>query len=288
MLDIKCDISLGSLHKKFHVCYSNKIKASSVVSESMFSPFRRLMDIFRERGATAPEKALSLKELGIPEAFGRMRPPVPPDIDPIIRIGNKYYLSEERSAKFTNHAGFPSPVRKWIQHTAKVPKGFLRYRVLHRLKEQPMSGAELTSALEDETDGRWRPKPGSIYPLLKSLLQDGLTRELSDTDGRTRRYELTDKGLQFLEDEIDSSGELREKIEQGFSPFPGPFSRIFERLDKMPPSILNLFDTLQILSLVIMSDPSPEVLEELSKAAERFSAAVEKIRKNVESREQVD
>ena len=254
----------------------------------MFSPFHRLVDTFRERGATTPENALSLKELGIPELFRHVKPPVPPDIDPIIRVGSKYYLSEERLAKFRDQVGLPSVVEKWIQHTAKVPKGFLRYRVLHILKEQSMSGAELTSAIQEETAGRWKPKPGSIYPLLKSLLQDGLTQELPDSDDKTRRYELTAKGLQFLETEIDSSGELREKIVQGFSPFPGPFPHFFERLDTLPLPILNLFETLQALPVVIMSDPSPEVLEELSRAAERFSTEVERIRKKVEAREQLD
>jgi DNA-binding PadR family transcriptional regulator len=258
------------------------------MKEIMFSPFRRLVDAFRERGATTPEKATSLKELGIPELFQHVKPLVPPDINPIVRIGSKYYLSEERLAKFRDRGGFPSVVQKWIQHTAKVPKGFLRYRVLHILKDHSMSGAELTSTIEEETAGRWKPKPGSIYPLLKSLLQDGLTRELPDTDEKTRRYELTEKGLELLEREIDSSGELREKLVQGFSPFPGPFPQLFERLDTLPPPLLNLFETLQTLPVVLMSDPSPEVLEELSEAAERFSSAVERIRKKVESQEQVD
>jgi DNA-binding PadR family transcriptional regulator len=274
------------LRGKSHICYSNKIKASTVGNRNMFSPFRRLMDIFRERGATTPEKALTLKELGIPEAFERMKPPIPSDIDPIVKIGNRYYLSEERLAKFRDRVGFPSPVRKWIQHTAKIPKGFLRYRVLHKLKEQPMSGAELTAALEDETDGRWRPKPGSMYPLLKSLLQDGLTRELPDADGRTRRYELTDKGLEFLKNEIDSSGELREKIEQGFSPFPGSLPQILERLDELPPSLVDLINTLQLLPVVLMSDLSPEALEKIAQAAKRFSAAVEQAHKEVQLQEQ--
>jgi DNA-binding PadR family transcriptional regulator len=249
----------------------------------MFSPFRRLVDTLRERGATTPEKALSLKELGIPEAFGHMRPPIRSDINPIVQVGNKYYLSEERLASFRDRVGFPSPVRKWIQHTAKIPKGFLRYRVLQKLRERPMSGAELTSVIEEETAGRWKPKPGSIYPLLNSLLKDGLTQEISPADGKTRRYELTAKGLQFLETEIESSGELREKFKQGFSPFPGLFPPFFERLDALPPAILNLFQTLQILPIIIMGDPSAEVLEELSKAANRFSNEIEKIRKKVES-----
>jgi len=44
-----------------------------------------------------------------------------------------------------------------------VPKGFLRYQVLRLLKEKPMSGSEIMSEIEEETDGNWRPSPGSIY-----------------------------------------------------------------------------------------------------------------------------
>lgn len=254
----------------------------------MFSPFRRMIDTFRERGATSPEKALTWRELGFPERLEHLKPLIPPDVDPIVRVRNRYYLSEERLDIFIERVGFPSSLHKWIQHTAKVPKGFLRYRVLHKLRERPMSGAELTLTISEEMFGRWRPKPGSMYPLLKSLHRDGLTRELPGIDRRTRRYELTDKGIQFLESEIDCSCELREKIEQGFPPFPPPFFEAFERLEKIPSSIRDLFQTLRTIPLVIMSDSSTETLEELSRAAEKFSAELERIRKKVESRDQVD
>jgi len=246
----------------------------------MFSPFRRIVDTFRERGATTPEKALTWKELGLPEKLEHVKPPIPPGMDPVVRVGNKYYLSEERLAVFREQVGFPSPMREWLQHTAKVPKGFLRYRVLHKLRERPMSGAELTSAIGSELGGGWKPRPGSMYPLLNSLHREGLTRQLSDSDGRTRRYELTDKGIEFLESEVDSCGELREKIEHAL--FPGPFLQDSNHFEEIPPSIRNLFQTLPVLPMVIMSDPSPETLKELSDAAERFTAAIEKARKKIE------
>jgi hypothetical protein len=117
-----------------------------------------------------PEKALTWKALGLPEDLEHITPPVLPDNFPIVRIGKKYYLSEDRLEVYRKEGGFISPIRKWIQHTAKVPKGFLRYQVLYKLKKHPMSGAELTSAIEEEMEGRWKPKPGSMYPLLKNLL----------------------------------------------------------------------------------------------------------------------
>ncbi|MFW9893390.1 MAG: hypothetical protein ACFFFO_14375, partial [Candidatus Thorarchaeota archaeon] len=88
----------------------------------MLSPFRRLIDTFREKGATTPEKALTWKELGLPEEFEHMSPPIQPNKSPIIRKGNKYYLSEKRLEVFMEEFGHAiDPLRKWIQHTAKVP-----------------------------------------------------------------------------------------------------------------------------------------------------------------------
>ncbi len=266
---------------------ANKIKPSSITPPFMFSPFRRIVDTFRERGATTPEKALTWKELGFPERLEHVKPPFPPDMDPIVRVGNKYYLSEERLALFQERVGFPSPMRKWLQHTAKVPKGFLRYRVLHKLKEHPMSGAELTSAIGAELDGRWKPRPGSMYPLLNSLHREGLTRQLSDSDGRTRRYELTDRGIEFLESEIDSCSELREKIENTLLPLPRLLLQDSEHSEEIPPSIRNLFQTLPVLPMVMMSDPSPQTLKELSDAAESLTVAIQKARMRIESRKTV-
>ena len=259
------------------------------MSNIMFSPFHRIIEAFRERGATTPKKALTWKELGLPEELELMNPPIQPDKSPIVQKGNKYYLSEERLETFRKEFGQAiDPLKKWIQHTAKVPKGFLRYRVLHKLKERPMSGAELTTAIADEMGGRWKPKPGSMYPLLKHLLQDGLTRELSDEDGRTRRYELTERGHKFLDDQVDQSGELREKIDLGFTPFAPPFLPMLNHRKEIPPSLQNLFKTLLTLPMVIGSNPSPEILKELAKAADRFTKELEKIREKAASAGPVD
>jgi len=253
------------------------------MSRIMFSPFRRIVDTFREKGATTPEKALTWKELGLPEELELMKPPIQPDKSPIVQKGKKYYLSEERLEAFRKEFGQAiDPLRKWIQHTAKVPKGFLRYQVLHKLKEHPMSGAELTAAISEEMGGRWKPKPGSMYPLLKFLLRDGLTRELSNDDGRTRRYELTERGQKFLEDQVEQSRELREKIDLGFTPFPPPFLPMLGHHEEIPPSLRNLFKTLLTIPVVIGSNPSPEVLEELAQAADRFTKEIEKIRNKLE------
>jgi DNA-binding PadR family transcriptional regulator len=90
--------------------------------------------------------------------------------------------------------------RNWMRHTAMVPKGFIRYHVLEALNEKPMSGSELMDQIEKHTGGTWKPSPGSIYPLLSYLQDNGYIKELP-TDNGLKRYELTltGKGAQKIQ-----------------------------------------------------------------------------------------
>lgn len=91
--------------------------------------------------------------------------------------------------------------RHWSRRTSSVPKGYLRSRVLKMLNEKPLSGAEIMREMEDKTNMRWKPSPGSVYPLLSWLLDSGYTKELADSEAGVRRYELTEKGKKFLEED---------------------------------------------------------------------------------------
>ena len=70
-----------------------------------------------------------------------------------------------------------------------VRRGMLRPWVLSMLTKEPKNGAELMDEIEKMSWGRWRPSPGSIYPLLEGMVQDGLVRKREDG-----RYEITEKG----------------------------------------------------------------------------------------------
>ncbi len=70
----------------------------------------------------------------------------------------------------------------------------LRMWVLSLLQRGPKNGAEIMNAVEEMSQGWWRPSPGSIYPLLESLVQEGLIAKRDDG-----RYELTATGRQAME-----------------------------------------------------------------------------------------
>jgi DNA-binding PadR family transcriptional regulator len=70
-----------------------------------------------------------------------------------------------------------------------VRRGMLRPWILSMLAKAPKNGAELIDEIERSSWGGWRPSPGSVYPLLDGMVQDGLVRKKEDG-----RYEITDKG----------------------------------------------------------------------------------------------
>jgi DNA-binding PadR family transcriptional regulator len=104
-------------------------------------------------------------------------------------------------------------VRHWMRHAAMVPKGFLRYQLLKKLNQKPMSGSEIMSDLENETKGYWRPSPGSIYPLLAWLQDQNLIKEAEQTEPGIRRYTLTDSGRASLETERQSREEINKHMQ---------------------------------------------------------------------------
>jgi len=68
----------------------------------------------------------------------------------------------------------------------------VRPAVLALLLERPMHGYEMIQELESRTGGIWRPSPGSIYPTLQLLEDEGLI--VAETSGGRKAYTLTDAG----------------------------------------------------------------------------------------------
>jgi DNA-binding PadR family transcriptional regulator len=68
----------------------------------------------------------------------------------------------------------------------------VRAAVLALLAERPMHGYEMITELETRTGGVWRPSPGSVYPTLQLLEDEGLI--VSEESGGRKRFTLTDAG----------------------------------------------------------------------------------------------
>ena len=81
----------------------------------------------------------------------------------------------------------------WFGRGNQIGRGGVRVALLSLLAEQPMHGYQMMRELADRSRGSWRPSPGSIYPVLQMLEDEGLVRATAQADGR-RVYELTEAG----------------------------------------------------------------------------------------------
>jgi DNA-binding PadR family transcriptional regulator len=94
--------------------------------------------------------------------------------------------------------GFPGP---GFGRGPRVGRGDVRSAVLALLAEQPMHGYQMIGELAERSDGEWRPSPGSIYPVLQLLADEGLVRA-EESEGR-RVFHLTDSGRAYVEARAD-------------------------------------------------------------------------------------
>src|SRR5438034_11828670 len=81
-----------------------------------------------------------------------------------------------------------------------APKGLLRYYILHKIVQKPIHGYEIIQDIDSKTEGAWRPGAGSLYPILKKLVSEGLIKaEPEPSNEATRRvYQITPKGDESL------------------------------------------------------------------------------------------
>jgi DNA-binding PadR family transcriptional regulator len=74
----------------------------------------------------------------------------------------------------------------------KVGRGDVRTAVLRLLAEEPRNGYQIIQELTERSGGVWRPSPGSVYPALQQLEDEGLVRA-EEKDGK-RVFRLTEAG----------------------------------------------------------------------------------------------
>jgi DNA-binding PadR family transcriptional regulator len=72
-------------------------------------------------------------------------------------------------------------------------RGDVRAAVLALLVERPMHGYEIIQEINARSGGYWRPSPGSVYPTLQLLTDQGLL-SMEGGPGSKRQYALTDEG----------------------------------------------------------------------------------------------
>ncbi len=99
--------------------------------------------------------------------------------------------------------------RGWSRHMRgggpRARRGDIRAGILALLAEEPMHGYQVIQELESRSGGRWSPSPGSVYPTLQLLEDEGLVvRE--EGEGK-RVYSLTEEGRTKAAELLERAGQ---------------------------------------------------------------------------------
>ncbi len=107
----------------------------------------------------------------------------------------------------------------------KARRGDVRAAILSVLSDAPRNGYQVIQEIAERTGGAWKPSPGSIYPTLQQLEDEGLV--VQTEDGGRKAYALTDEGRSYVTghpDEMaapwaamtdtDTDGDLRPMLGQ--------------------------------------------------------------------------
>jgi DNA-binding PadR family transcriptional regulator len=74
----------------------------------------------------------------------------------------------------------------------------VRASILALLKDRPMHGYEMIQEIAERSGGAWKPSPGSVYPTLQLLEDEGLI--VSASEGGKKLFSLTDGGRAAAEE----------------------------------------------------------------------------------------
>ena len=114
------------------------------------------------------------------------------DLEKLAMLGYMLGGRRGRGSPFGHHGGPPFGGER-----GRRRRGDVRAAVLMLLAEEPRNGYQLMQTIEERSGGRWRPSPGSVYPTLAQLEDEGLIRA-TERDG-AKLFEITDEGRRQAE-----------------------------------------------------------------------------------------
>lgn len=94
----------------------------------------------------------------------------------------------------------------------RARKGDVRAAILSLLANGPANGYALIQAISEQSDGAWKPSPGSVYPTLAQLVDEDLITPV-DTQAPRSDYRLTDAGQAYVTEHADELAAIWEGLE---------------------------------------------------------------------------
>jgi DNA-binding PadR family transcriptional regulator len=128
----------------------------------------------------------------------------------------------------------------------KARRGDIRTAALLLLAEEPRNGYQIMQEVEQRSEGVWRPSPGSVYPALQQLEDEGLIRS-EETEGR-KLFHLTDSG--------------RTKVQQRDENAPAPWEAISSDYGEKAHELGNAAKAMMVAFVQVMKTGDERQLEQ--------------------------
>jgi DNA-binding PadR family transcriptional regulator len=116
-------------------------------------------------------------------------------------------FGKEFGRMFGGFGGWGGP--PWMREKRRA-RGDVRSAVLALLAEEPMHGYQMIQEIGRRSGGSWKASPGSVYPTLQQLEDEGLVRA-QEQDGR-RVYRLTEAGQQEATERAEEFADLWQGV----------------------------------------------------------------------------
>ena len=149
--------------------------------------------------------------------------------------------------------------------------------------KEGISGYALMKKIQERT-GFWRPSPGSIYPLLGALEEEGLIEHRIEDDKKF--YSLTNKGKEGLAQARTAREEALEGVRRSIRVLGELFgddvaTDLAEHLERvhghLPPELWGLFHELRVVISELLSQNTSQ--EEINAIAETLRRTIEELRR---------
>lgn len=114
-----------------------------------------------------------------------------PTADPMLREGRRSRGAGRGHGRGQGRRGGYGPGAR------RANRGDVRAAILALLGQEPMHGYQVISEIDERTGGAWKPSPGSVYPTLQMLEDEGLVR--SEATGGKNVFHLTETGREAAE-----------------------------------------------------------------------------------------
>ncbi len=103
---------------------------------------------------------------------------------------------------------------RWkMRRGRRIRRGDVRAAILLLVEEEPRNGYQIMQELESRSGGVWRPSPGSVYPALQLLADEGLIRSEARDGGNI--FELTDAGRSHVDEHRERFGSPWQQAGEG-------------------------------------------------------------------------